>query len=143
MFERRGTKLIFLVVTIVGLLTGCVDLFEPGGPPKEQGLPSDPVEKAAVLGIFDAYRQTAMYEVKEVKVLSVQPMIPTKDFVKEHDPKELYCACVDYLARYKVPWTTKDASPWTRTVRNILVIQTKGGHFLALKDSGICPSSCL
>ena len=143
MFENSSSKLILLVMVLMCLVAGCDDFLGPGGLPKEQGLPSDPVEKAAVMGIFDAYRQTTMYEVKEVKVLSVQPMIPTEDFVKEYDPKELYCCCVDYMARYKVPWTTKDASPWARTVRNILVIQTKGGHFMALKASGICPQNCL
>jgi hypothetical protein len=128
---------LFLVVWICSGIIGCSEQN------RYADLPQDPVEREAILGLYRGYRNSAMYEVKEARVIKVQPMIPTEAFVEEHDPRELYCVCIEYLARYKVPWTTQDSSPWTVTVQNVLVIQTKGGHFLALKKSGICPEHCL
>jgi hypothetical protein len=126
-----------LLVMVLAVMTGCIHRDD------DMALPEDPVEREAILGLYRAYRNIAMYEVRDARVIKVQPMIPTEAFVEEHDPRELYCVCVEYMARYKVPWTTQDSSPWTLTVQNVLVIQTKGGHFLALKKSGICPEHCL
>ncbi|MBF0530154.1 MAG: hypothetical protein HQK55_12965, partial [Deltaproteobacteria bacterium] len=104
------------------MLTGC-------GKP-DVALPDNPVERAAVQGLYSSYRESTMWEVRDPVVLRVQPMAPTKSFVQEHDPKELYCVCIKYEARYKVPWTTKDSSEWEKTVRNILVIKTRGDQFM-------------
>ncbi|MGL4208195.1 MAG: hypothetical protein ACRCTY_02280, partial [Candidatus Adiutrix sp.] len=60
----------------------------------------------------------------------------------EHDPKELYCVCVEFEARYKVPWTTSDFSPWERTVRNILVMKTQADSLLAVKPMNVCAPFC-
>jgi hypothetical protein len=125
------------------LAAATIAIWGCGPKPDPEYIPEDPVEREAVLGLYRGYRNTAMYEMKDVRILSVVPMIPTESFVEEHDPQELYCVCAEYWARYKVPWTTEDHSPWLRTIRNILVIQTQGGHFLSLKPSGICPEHCL
>ena len=108
----------------------------------EVELPDNPVERAAVLGLVNSYKESTMWQVKDPEVLQIQPMVPTKEFVQQHDPKELYCVCMEYQARYKVPWTTKDRSPWEHAVRNVLVIKTQGDVFMALRASGICPSIC-
>ena len=128
---------------VIGLffLVSCAEHTEYWTRPREK-LPSEAVERAAVLGLRYAYRESAMWELKDTQVLSVQPMVPNKAFVQEHDPQEVYCVCVEFMARYHVPWTTKDRSKWEKMVRNILVIQTKGGHLLALRPSGVCPAFC-
>jgi hypothetical protein len=105
-------------------------------------IPDDPVERAAVLGIANSYLESTMWEFRDARVLGVTPMVPTKSFVQQHDPKELYCVCIAYEARYKVPWTTKDKSDWKESVRNVLVMKTRGDHFLALRPQGICPAFC-
>lgn len=132
----RIAGLTILFVAIIAL-TGCFGLFA-----KEETLPDDPVERAAVTGLVHSYQESTMWEIRDVRVLNVQPMIPTRSFVQEHDPKEVYCVCLKYEARYKVPWTTEDASDWIESVRNVLVIRTQGDHFMALRPSGICPAFC-
>jgi hypothetical protein len=106
-------------------------------------LPEDPVEKAAIIGVWEAFNESTMYEIEpDIGVLRVQPMIPNESFLESHDPRELYCVCVQFEARYRVPWTTRDKSSWREAVRNILVMQTKGGHYMALEPAGICPANC-
>ena len=78
---------------------------------------------------------------KSAFVIRYLPMVPTEAFVDEHDPQELYCVCTVFESRYKVPWN-EDASNWVRQVRNVLVMQTKGGYYLAMQPSGICPDNC-
>ena len=144
---RSGRWILILIGLFLLLgLCGC-KYFEKkpdfGDYPYEQDLPNDPVERAAILGLFESFNNTKMYELKDYFVVKVQPMIPSEAFVEEYDPKELYCVCVDFMARYKVPWNEHDEGYWFRDVRNILVIQTKGGHYLAIKPSGICPRHCM
>lgn len=133
-----GKKLVPSLIWLVGLviLAGCF------GSTAEVKLPDNPVERAAIQGLYSSYRESTMGEVRDAKVLSVQPTVPTKAFVQEQDPKELYCVCVKYQARYKVPWITKDASEWEDTVRNIMVIRTRGDQFLAMRPSTICHPLC-
>ena len=135
----RTVFFLLLTVSLIGL-SGCESIWGLILP--KEDLPDDPVQRAAILGLYNAYNESAMWEIKEAKVLRVQPMIPTRAFVREHDPKEVYCVCIEYKARYKVPWAEKDRSPWEDTVRNILVIKTQGDHHLAFRPSGICPSIC-
>jgi hypothetical protein len=108
---------------------------------KKPSLPTNPVAKAAVQGLYDVYTQSAMYEIRNVFVIRYLPMVPTEAFVDEHDPQELYCVCTAFESRYKVPWN-EDSSAWVRQVRNILVMLTKGGYYLAMQPSGICPDNC-
>jgi hypothetical protein len=134
-----------LLVALIALLlvpvTAWADLFFIFGRHK-QNIPRDPVERAAILGVYAAYRATAMFEIRDADVRRVQPMVPTEDFVEQHDPREVYCVCVEYEARYKIPWNDQDEGPWAPTIRNVLVIQTRGGQYLALRPSGICPELC-
>lgn len=133
----KGLGLFFLVAGLF-CLTGCLDFSFFG----KEKLPDDPVQRAAVLGVRHSYRESTMWEISKAKVLKVQRMIPAKGFIQEHDPKEVYCVCVEYRARYKVPWATEDHSDWETTVRNILVIKTRGDNYMALRPSGICPAFC-
>ncbi|MEW5725977.1 MAG: hypothetical protein AB1896_22910 [Thermodesulfobacteriota bacterium] len=136
----RTTARPFLFASFVlFMLTACLALENI---PESPDLPEHPVEKAAVLGLYNSYRESTLWQLREPEVLSVQPITPTKDFVQEHDPKELYCVCVEYEARYRVPWTTVDRSPWEKTIRNILVIKTQGDHYLAMRPSALCPPLC-
>ena len=136
----RTMVLIPIALFLVLVAGGCTTLF--GDKPAKWDLPENPVERAAILGLHNSYRDSTLWEAREAEVLRVQPMVPTKAFVQEHDPQELYCVCVQYEARYRVPWTTKDRSPWERSVRNILVMKTKGGAFLAMRPSTICHPFC-
>lgn len=135
----------YLLFTLIALVlvpaTAGADLFFIFGRHKQK-IPRDPVEKAAILGVYEAFRATAMYEIRDAEVIRVQPMVPTEEFVEQHDPKEVYCVCVDFESRYKIPWNEVDKGPWTQTVRNVLIIQTRGGQYLALRPSGICPEFC-
>ena len=110
--------------------------------PRSPDLPENPVERAAVLGLYNSYKESTMWQVREPEVLSVRPTAPTKDFVQVHDPKELYCVCVQYEARYKVPWTTEDKSPWEKLVRNILVVKDQANNYIALRPQTICAPLC-
>lgn len=132
----------------LALLTACVDRVIDGDFDFDEmfhedvPLPEDPVEKAAVLGLFNSYRESTMWEIRDPRVLGIQQMIPTKAYIQEHDPKTLFCVCVEFEARYNVPWTTQDKSPWETTVRNVLVMQTRADHLIAMRPSQICPMFC-
>jgi hypothetical protein len=121
------------------VLAGCISLvdMEPN-----IELPDDPVERAAIQGLIHTYKESTMWQINAAEVVKVQPMVPTKAFVQQHDPKELYCVCVKYQARYKVPWTTKDRSPWEPSIRNILVMKTQADQFMAVRPAAICPAFC-
>ena len=110
--------------------------------PEPIELPGNPIERAAIQGLITSYRESTMWQIQKAFVLRSTPVAPTAAVLAEHDPKELYCVCVEYEARYKVPWTTTDASPWERTVRNLLVMRTQGDAFMALKPMNICPAFC-
>ncbi len=139
MGRKYGIALALTIMFCGIFLTGCFfGLFGQDDP----GLPDDPVERAAMQGLVHSFRESAMWEIRNPEVLNVQPMVPTKGFVREHDPKEVYCVCIRYEARYKVPWATEDSSPWDEAVRNVLVIRTQGDQYMALRPSGICPSFC-
>ncbi len=133
---------LILMACLLGLGACTQEMPYVYGSAYDEDLPDDPVERAAILGVHESFRNSAMYELRNLYILSVQPMIPTEAFVQEHDPRELYCVCLEFEGRYKVPWATEDSSPWLWEVRNILVIQTKGGHYIALMPSGICPQHC-
>jgi len=133
----RPSGIFFLLAGLI-LLSGCFGLLVTD----EEKLPDDPVERAAVLGLRHSYRESTLWEIKAVEVLGVQQISPSKEFIQVHDPQEVYCVCVKYEARYKVPWTTEDRSDWDKSIRNILVIKSRNGHFIALKPSGICPPFC-
>jgi hypothetical protein len=125
------------------LATGCSLLgygSDPG--PEEIELPSNPVERAAISGLRTSYRDSTMWQIQRPAVLNVVPTAPSAAVLREHDPKELYCVCVEFEARYKVSWTTSEGSPWERTVRNILVMRTQADTFMALRPLNICPPLC-
>lgn len=107
-----------------------------------EDLPKNPVARAAVVALLHSYRESTMWEIRKAKSLAIQPMVPTRAFVQEHDPKELYCVCVEYEARYKVPWSTEDGGKWESGVHNILVMKAQSDEYLALKYYGICPAYC-
>ncbi|MEW6266849.1 MAG: hypothetical protein AB1641_27555 [Thermodesulfobacteriota bacterium] len=134
---KSAGAILLLLSAGLAVLAGC-SLFQT----EELKLPDNPVERAAILGVYNSFRESTMWEIREPRVLSVQPMAPTKAFVQEHDPKELYCVCVRYEARYKVPWATKDSSQWEESVRNILVMKNRSDQFLAMRPAAICPPFC-
>ena len=134
MTMRNAAAVLMLALS----LAGCSWLFGEEAEP----LPVESVERAAVVGLYHGYQSSAMWEIREVEVTAVTPVVPTKGFVQEHDPKEIYCVCLNYEARYKVPWTTKDQSDWFPYVRNILVMRTRSDEFIALKPLSICPAYC-
>lgn len=133
---KASVTALMLICLLVMTFSGCDNSMD------DPDLPDNPVERAAILGLYNSYKESTMWEVREPATIRVQPIVPTKAFVQQHDPQELYCVCVEYEARYRVPWTTKDKSPWERTVRNILVIKTKAGFFMAMRPSTICPPLC-
>lgn len=105
-------------------------------------LPDDPIEKAAVQGLRASYMDSTMWQIQNVQVIGLTPVAPTALILAYHDPKELYCVCVEYEARYKVSWTTTKASDWERTVRNVLVMKTQADTFLAMRPMNLCPTFC-
>jgi hypothetical protein len=110
--------------------------------PEPITLPDNPIEKAAVQGLQTSYKDSTMWQIQKVNVLNITPMAPSGVLVELQDPKELYCVCLEYEARYKVTWTTTEGSPWERTVRNILVMKTQGDLFLPLRPMNICQPFC-
>lgn len=110
--------------------------------PEQTELPANPIERAAVQGLRTSYRESTMWQIQKPSVIRTVPVAPTAAVVQEHDPKELYCVCVEYEARYKVPWTTSEASPWERTVRNLLVMRTQADSLMAVKPMNICSAFC-
>ena len=136
--QRLGfLTLSFLLLGALLTLTACGDKG-----PKEVELPSNSIERAAVQGLITSYRESTMWQVQNPKVIGVTPVAPNALVLQDHDPKELYCVCVEYEARYKVGWTTSDASPWERTVRNLLVMRTQSDSLMAMKPMNICPAFC-
>jgi hypothetical protein len=110
--------------------------------PEEISLPSDPIEKAAVQGLVTSYKESTMWQIQKVDVLGITPMAPTGTLVELQDPKEVYCVCLQYDARYKVTWATTEGSPWEKTVRNILVIKTQGDQFMPMRPMNVCNPLC-
>ncbi len=110
--------------------------------PEEIVLPGNPIERAAIQGLRTSYRESTMWQIQNANVIRTVPVAPTAAVVEEHDPKELYCVCVEYEARYKVPWTTTEASPWERTVRNLLVMRTQADALMAVRPMNICSAFC-
>ncbi|MDR2351631.1 MAG: hypothetical protein LBF22_00445 [Deltaproteobacteria bacterium] len=110
--------------------------------PAEVEIPSDPIQRAAVNGLITSYRESTMWQIQNVTVLGTTPMAPSGELLELQDPKEVYCVCIQYDARYKVTWATAEGSPWENTVRNILVIKTQGDQFLAMKPMNICSPFC-
>ncbi len=136
-----------MIARKIGLLTaGLISLLvlaacgDKGPAPID--LPSNPIERAAVQGLVTSYRDSTMWQIQNPKVLRITPVAPNALLLQDHDPKELYCVCVEYEARYKVGWTTADASPWERTVRNLLVMRTQGDAITAMRPMNICPAFC-
>jgi len=126
-------------LALISLLTlaACGD---KGPAPVE--LPSNPIERAAIQGLITSYRESTMWQIQNPRAIRSAPVAPNAIVLQDHDPKELYCVCVEYEARYKVGWTTTDASPWERTVRNLLVMRTQGDALIAMKPMNICPAFC-
>jgi len=125
------------------LLIGLVGLAACGDKePKPIELPSNSIERAAIQGLQTSYRESTMWQIQNPNVIGMTPVAPNAMVLQHQDPKELYCVCVEYEARYKVSWTTTDASPWERTVRNILVMRTQSDAFLAVRPMNICPVMC-
>ncbi|UQZ90136.1 hypothetical protein C4J81_13380 [Deltaproteobacteria bacterium Smac51] len=134
-----------LAILLLIMATGCDPYAigygqDPG--PEEIDLPSNPIERAAVQGLKTSYRESTMWQIQKARVIRTTPVAPTAAVVEDHDPKELYCVCVEYEARYKVPWTTTEASPWERTVRNLLVMRTQADALIAVKPMNICAAFC-
>jgi len=145
---RPGGPAAFLLgLALAGLLAvlvpGCSFLGYGSDPkPEEINLPANPVERAAVMGLKTSYRDSTQWQIQRPVVINVTPVPPTAALLREQDPKELYCVCVEYEARYKVAWSTSSASPWERTVRNLLVMKTQADAYLALKPLNVCPAFC-
>jgi hypothetical protein len=133
-----------LIILFIGTL-GCSSLGIGGAKednPEPITLPDNPVERAAVQGLQTSYKDSTMWQIQKAKALNITPMAPSGLLIELQDPKELYCVCLEYEARYKVTWTTTDGSPWERTVRNILVMKTQGDQYLALRPMNICQPFC-
>ncbi|MFH1135871.1 MAG: hypothetical protein V1816_07275 [Pseudomonadota bacterium] len=138
MTPRPWFRKICLLLLVVPLLSwGC-------GPkkPDDDSLARNPAAKAAINGLANSYSQTSMWEFRDPAVLAVQVIVPTKGFVQEYDPMELYCVCVEFDLRYRVPWASVDRSDWERQVRNVLVMKNQGDHYLAMKQMDLCPIFC-
>ena len=134
--------LIFFLI-LAGLAPGCAQLGLGSDPePEPVALPSGPLERAAILGLQTSYRGSTLWQIQKPLVINVTPTAPTAAVLREHDPKELYCVCVEYEARYKVAWSTVEGSAWERTVRNLLVMRTQSDQYMALSPLNICPLIC-
>jgi hypothetical protein len=128
---------------LIVLAPGCSRLgYGSDSEPEEIELPAGPVERAAVLGLKASYRNSAQWQIQRPAIINVTPVAPTAVLLREQDPKELYCVCVEYEARYKVAWSTVDGSPWERTVRNILIMKTQADNYMALRPMNVCPVLC-
>ena len=138
MNARRLTVLATLFLTISLILTGC------GGekPPAPISLPGNPIEKAAIQGLRASYQDSTMWQIQNTSVINVTAVAPTAIILQNHDPKELYCVCVEYEARYKVAWATSKGSEWERTVRNVLVMKTQADTYIAMRPMNVCSTFC-
>ncbi|MDR2934850.1 MAG: hypothetical protein LBV70_03080 [Candidatus Adiutrix sp.] len=139
-----GPAAFFLALAgLLALLPGCSHLgygSDPG--PEEIELPANPVERAAVLGLQTSYRGSTLWQIQRPIVINLTPAAPTAALLREQDPKELYCVCVEYETRYKVAWSTAEGSPWERRIRNLLVMKTQADAYQALKPLNVCPAQC-
>jgi hypothetical protein len=138
-------KFVFLLIAIMLAAQGCGLGGLGGGDediPEEIELPTNPLEKAAVQGLITSYKESTMWQIQKVEILGINPMAPTGVLLELQDPKEVYCVCLQYEARYKVAWATSEGSPWEKTVRNILVIKTQSDQFLPVKPMNICTPFC-
>ncbi|MDR2367691.1 MAG: hypothetical protein LBF58_06220 [Deltaproteobacteria bacterium] len=138
-------KKIFLLLMALWFVSGCGAIDSLTGAekePEEITLPGNPLERAAVQGLITSYKESTMWQIQKVEVKSATPMAPTGVLIELQDPKEVYCVCLEYEARYKVNWTTSQGSPWEKTVRNILVIKTQGDQYLPVRPMNICPAFC-
>jgi hypothetical protein len=125
-----------VIALAAGLLSGM------GDKPETISLPSNPIERAAFQGLITSYEDSTMWQVQKAEALNTVPVAPTAAFLQQYDPKELYCVCVVYEARYKVEWTTTKPSDWKRTVRNVLVMKTQGDTYLPIRPMNICAPFC-
>ena len=131
------------LLRIFGLVIGLLALAACGDKgPAPVELPSNSIERAAIQGLITSYRESTMWQIQNPRAIRTTPVAPNALVLQDHDPKELYCVCVEYEARYKVGWTTTDPSPWERTVRNLLVMRTQGDSLMAMKPMNICPAFC-
>jgi len=135
-----------MVLLAAAMFGGCGSGFKIFGkkdePPKEITLPDDPIGRAAVQGLRTSYRDSTMWQIQNANVINITPVAPNSIVLQDHDPKELYCVCIEYEARYKVGWTTSEGSPWERTVRNILVMKTQADTYMAMRPMNICAPFC-
>jgi len=140
----RGTVFsLALAGLLIALAPGCAQLGYGSDPePEEIELPSNPVEKAAILGLKTSYHNSTIWQIQRPAVINVVPAAPTAALLRDQDPKELYCVCVEYEARYKVAWSTASGSAWERTVRNLLVMKTQADTYMALRPMNVCPALC-
>ncbi len=137
MTVKRLGFLAICCLMAAGFAAGCGEK-----PPKPIELPSNPIERAAIQGLQTSYRESTMWQIQEARVIGITPVAPNALVLQDHDPKELYCVCVEYQARYKVGWTTSDGSPWERMVRNLLVMRTQADSLMAMRPMNICPAFC-
>jgi hypothetical protein len=112
------------------------------GKPIKVELPDNPIERAAVNGLVTSFRESTMWQVKNVKPLNITAMAPSAELLELQDPKEIYCVCLQYEGRYKITWSTSEGSPWEDTVRNILVIRDQGDNYYALRHLNVCSPFC-
>jgi hypothetical protein len=144
--NQQNLFLYFSLLTILFLGTnGCSVLglgSDKEDPPEPISLPDNPIERAAIQGLQTSYKNSTMWQIQKVKTLNITPMAPTGSLIELQDPKELYCVCLEYEAKYKVTWTTVEGSEWERTVRNILVMKTQGDQYLPLRPMNICAPFC-
>jgi hypothetical protein len=136
-------KKLALLLTLLLMFAGC-GIMNGGDdpPPEEVKLPGNPLERAAVQGLITSYKESTMWQIQNVEVISTTPMAPSGVLVELEDPKEVYCVCLQYDARYKVEWSTSQGSPWEKTIRSILVIKNQGDQYLPVKPMNVCPAFC-
>jgi hypothetical protein len=148
--KTKSSLLAFSVLAILTALiilpTGCGGMSalmgDDSDQPKEVEIPSDPINRAAVNGLMTSYSESTMWQIQNVEPIGMTPMAPSGELLELQDPKEIYCVCLQYEARYKVTWSTSEGSPWKKTVRNILVIRTQGDQYLAVKPMNVCSPFC-
>jgi hypothetical protein len=143
------TKLIFyaLLVIFIPFATGCESMQstlmgDSADRPGKVDVPSDPIYRAAVNGLVTSYKESTLWQIQNVKPIGVTPVAPSGELLEIQDPKEVYCVCLEYDARYKVQWSTSPGSPWEKTVRNILVIRTQGDQYIAVRPMNVCSPFC-
>jgi hypothetical protein len=141
-FYKNLIKVILLLILLPSCGITNSPMLDNGETPKQVDIPSDPINRAAVNGLITSYKDSTMWQIQNVEPLSVTPMAPTGELLELQDPKEVYCVCLEYEARYKVTWSTSEGSPWEKTVRNILVIRTQGDQYLAVKPMSVCSPFC-